>query len=151
MPDDPDQPHPVAAAIAVVENQRHVLLVRRRNPPDAGLWGFPGGKIEFGESIHAAAARELYEETGLRAEPAEVVTAVDVIAPPWRGHGAMHYILIAVRCHWRAGIPSPNDDALATGWFTPEMIDDIEAVTSYQVAEVARLVVEGRRSGFGPC
>lgn len=145
MPDNPIQSHPVAAAIAIVENQGHVLLVRRRNPPDAGMWGFPGGKIKFGESIHAAAVRELYEETGVRAEPGDVVTAVDVIHPQCRGHAAMHYILTAVRCHWIAGTPFPNDDALATGWFTPAMIDAVESVTSYQVVDVARLVIDRRK------
>ncbi len=40
------------------------MLVRRANPPDAGLWGFPGGKIEFGETVKDAAMRELREETG---------------------------------------------------------------------------------------
>ncbi|MEN7538812.1 NUDIX domain-containing protein, partial [Aurantiacibacter flavus] len=54
---------PIAATIAVVLREGQVLLVRRANPPDAGRWGFPGGKIETGETIEQAAIRELYEET----------------------------------------------------------------------------------------
>ena len=54
---------PVAAAIGVVLRDDQVLLVRRANQPDAGKWGFPGGKIEPGEPVQAAAAREVVEET----------------------------------------------------------------------------------------
>nr|WP_205520603.1 NUDIX domain-containing protein [Propylenella binzhouense] len=56
--------HPVAATIAAVFHEERILLVRRANPPDAGRWGFPGGKIEAGEPIETAAVRELFEETG---------------------------------------------------------------------------------------
>ena len=43
------------------------MLVRRANPPRAGTWGMPGGKIDRGETLFQAAARELAEETGLQA------------------------------------------------------------------------------------
>ncbi len=42
-----------------------VLLIRREKSPYEGLWGLPGGKVEPGEEPRAAAARELFEETGL--------------------------------------------------------------------------------------
>jgi ADP-ribose pyrophosphatase YjhB (NUDIX family) len=47
----------VPAVIGVVVRDRDVLLVRRANPPDAGRWGFPGGKIEPGEPIADAVVR----------------------------------------------------------------------------------------------
>lgn len=65
--------HPTPAtpiAIAVVEQDGRFLIGQR--PPGvalAGLWEFPGGKIEPGESAEAAAARECLEETGLVVEP----------------------------------------------------------------------------------
>ncbi|MFJ2866792.1 NUDIX hydrolase [Kitasatospora sp. NPDC087314] len=52
-------------AVAVVVQDRRVLLVRRRNREGALLWGFPAGKVEPGEAPHDAAAREAREETGL--------------------------------------------------------------------------------------
>ena len=58
---------PIAPALAIVIRDGEVLLVQRSNPPDTGRWGFPGGKIEFGERFEAAAVRGLQEETGVRA------------------------------------------------------------------------------------
>ena len=67
---------PIPATIAAVIRDGQVLLVRRANPPDQGRWAFPGGKIELGERIEDA--RELFEETGVTAEPLTVFDAVDV-------------------------------------------------------------------------
>ncbi len=64
-PDDPETLH--VAVAAIVDDAQRVLLARR---PDhvhqGGLWEFPGGKCEPGESVQAALAREIYEELGIR-------------------------------------------------------------------------------------
>ncbi|WP_068080771.1 NUDIX domain-containing protein [Polycladidibacter stylochi] len=54
-------------SIACLDRFERVLLIKRAHEPDAGLWAFPGGKCERGESFYQAGQRELYEESGLRA------------------------------------------------------------------------------------
>ncbi|WP_325308945.1 NUDIX hydrolase [Longimicrobium sp.] len=58
------------ARLIVIDAAGAILLVRYRDHRTSGrwYWATPGGKVEPGESLEAAAARELWEETGLRAE-----------------------------------------------------------------------------------
>jgi 8-oxo-dGTP diphosphatase len=129
---------PVAATIAVVIHQGRVLLVRRRNPPDAGRWGFPGGKIEFGETILAAAERELFEETAVRAKAQQVFTAVDALDYDGESHVRAHFILVAVLCRWVSGKPVAGDDALEAKWFDINTLHEANLAMSFGVADVAR-------------
>lgn len=137
---------PVAAVLAVVVRGENIVLVRRANPPDVGLWGFPGGKIEPGEPIADAAVRELHEETGVTARAIEVFTALDVIG------AAHHYVLIAVLCEWLAGDPMANDDALEARWFDLATLLSPETAKSAAVDSVAMkavLLARSHASGGG--
>src|SRR3712207_5130849 len=124
---------PIPAAIAVVIHEGRTLLVRRANPPDAGLWGFPGGKIEFGETVKAAATRELLEETGIRGEAQDIITTLDVLVPDPSGEVRQHYILIAVRCRWVSGLPIAGDDAMEARWFSVPDLDPNRVAMSADV------------------
>lgn len=66
---DPDAP--LQVAVAVVRNGRGEILIAQRplHAHQGGLWEFPGGKIERGETIQAALKRELHEEIGIVIEP----------------------------------------------------------------------------------
>ena len=59
----------VAAVSCAVLHEGRFLLVRRGRAPSLGLYAFPGGKVEPGETAAAAAAREVMEETGIRVAP----------------------------------------------------------------------------------
>jgi len=131
-------PLPIVATIAVVLHGGQVLLVRRRNPPDAGRWGFPGGKIEFGETIEAAAERELFEETSVRGQARRVFTAVDAFDLRADGAVVAHFILVAVLCRWISGEPVAGDDALEACWFDLNTLREANLAMSSGVVEVAR-------------
>jgi len=138
-------PCPVPAVIGVLVHEGLALLVRRANPPDAGLWGFPGGKIDYGETVKAAALRELLEETGVRAEAQEILTTLDILARSGDGALQQHYILIAVRCRWLSGLPLAGDDALEARWFPLSDLHSGRILMSADVAMIADLAEEAAR------
>ncbi len=129
---------PIPAVIAVVIHEDRALLVRRANPPDAGLWGFPGGKIELGETVRSAATRELLEETGIQAEAQDVITTLDILVRDPSGAVRQHFILIAVCCRWIAGEPVAGDDALEAAWFAIADLDPDRLAMSTDVDVIAR-------------
>jgi 8-oxo-dGTP diphosphatase len=57
--------NPEVAVGAVVRRGEEILLIRRGRGAAVGQWAIPGGRVEFGESLKAAVAREVREETGL--------------------------------------------------------------------------------------
>ena len=108
---------PRLGALAVLRRgDGATLLVRRRNPPDAGLWGFPGGHVEPGETALAAALRELREETGLTATAQGYLDNLDVIRRDPDGRLRFHFLLAAVLCRNPTGRLRAGDDALEARW-----------------------------------
>jgi 8-oxo-dGTP diphosphatase len=91
-------------AIAVVEHEGRFLIGRRsEGVPLAGLWEFPGGKVELGESPEDAAVRECHEEAGLEVEPVccylEEVHRYD--------HDSVHLFFVACRLLSAEIVPQP--------------------------------------------
>ncbi len=128
---------PIAAALAVLVRDRQVLLVRRANPPDQGLWGFPGGRIERGETVFAAAERELAEETGLAGTAIRLLDALDLLDHAPDGTLRHHFILLAVLCTPGSGLLRAADDALDARWFDADALAD-DVRLSRDVARLAR-------------
>lgn len=64
----------MVGATAYVENEKGEILMQLRS--DTNDWSLPGGSMEIGETVEAAAKRELLEETGLTAENAELMTVL---------------------------------------------------------------------------
>ena len=104
------------------------LLVRRGTPPGVGLWCYPGGKLEAGETVAIGAAREVLEETGLAVTvPAGLAgfCASDVLdMDPSSGALRFHYTLAHVLAYVLVdsdGVPphpTAASDAAAVRWVT---------------------------------
>ncbi|KKL39060.1 ADP-ribose pyrophosphatase [Burkholderia contaminans FFH2055] len=149
MSDSPRSPsripasvRPVPAVIGIVLRERDVLLVRRANPPDAGCWGFPGGKIEVGESIANAVVREIAEEATMDVEALDAFTALDAFDYDAGGDVRQHFVMVAVLCRWLRGTPAAGDDALDARWFDLAELDRDDLPMSTGVRDVARRAIE---------
>ena len=140
---------PALAVLAVVLHEGRVLLVRRRNPPDAGLWGYPGGHVEAGETALAAAARELAEETGVLADPLGYLANLDIILHGAEGALAHHFFLVAVLCRYRSGLPQAADDAEEAAWLPVDQVLSGALQMSRDVDNVLRRALE-YPGGGGP-
>jgi 8-oxo-dGTP diphosphatase len=132
---------PKVAALAVTVRANQVLLVKRKNEPDAGLWGFPGGHVELGETALSAAARELREETSVFGRPLHYLTNVDVIVRDECGFVTFHFLLAAVLCEYICGEPKADDDVSEAAWVA---VDDVlvgKLRCSEHVDDVIRLAI----------
>ncbi|WP_299151512.1 NUDIX hydrolase [uncultured Tateyamaria sp.] len=134
--------HPKLAALAVVIWDGMVLLVKRRNEPDAGLWGFPGGHVDLGETAMDAAIRELREETTIVARPVRYLTNVDVIESDDTGVVKFHFLLAAVLCEYVCGEPIAQDDVSEARWWPVADVLCNQVACSRHVDSVVHLVVD---------
>jgi len=139
MPDE--RPLTEVAVGLVFDHRGRVLLGQRpAGKPYAGWWEFPGGKLEAGESVAAALARELHEELGIRVRS----------STPWivREHSYPH---ARVRLHFRRvfdwyGEPVAREGQ-AFGWTRPDAIDR-EPLLPATVPILAMLALPGRVVGM---
>ncbi|MEM6555438.1 MAG: NUDIX hydrolase [Pseudomonadota bacterium] len=113
-----DDLRPVPAVGVVCFRGEEVLLIRRGTPPRQGEWSLPGGRIEPGEPVQAAALRELREETAVEAEIVGLVDVVDAIFNNRAGDLiTRHYVLVDYAARWVSGIPIAGDDAAEARFF----------------------------------
>jgi 8-oxo-dGTP diphosphatase len=103
----------VAAALADPDGQ---VLLQQRAPGRAmaGLWEFPGGKVDEGELPEAALVRELREELGIEVAAADLMPTCFASAPL----GERHMILLLFLCRRWHGEPRPLD-AIKLRWERP--------------------------------
>src|SRR5215475_9476048 len=132
---------PQLAVSAAIFRDGKVLLVRRARSPGKGFYSLPGGRVEFGESLHQALTREVDEETGLR---------IDIVGlAGWRevlpsGSGGGHYVIMSFAARWAAREPVLNDEHDDYKWLAPGHFGDLKLTGGLQeVVEAAHRLVGG--------
>ena len=140
-PGDPAS-RPQLAVSAVIFRDGKVLLVRRARSPGKGFYSLPGGRVEHGESLHTALAREVDEETGLRIEILELAGWREVL--PGDSATGGHYVIMSFAARWVGREPVLNEEHDDYKWLQPGHFGDLKLTGGLnEVVEAARLLAEG--------
>ncbi len=132
-------PHPILAVAAIVfDAAGRVLVVERGRPPGAGLWSVPGGRLELGEPIAAAVAREVREETGLVVTCGPLVEVVERVAPA--DGGTWHHVIHDHLAFLVGGELAAGADVRAARFVT-----DAELAALPTTAGLAEVIARARR------
>jgi 8-oxo-dGTP diphosphatase len=121
---------PKVAVAALIERDDQILLVRRVNDPQRGLWTLPAGFVDAGEDPVLAIERECLEETGLRVQ---VLGLLDVLAGLEHARGA--HILIVYLVRVLSGTARPDDDVDAVAFFPRDNLPELAFSTTRRILE----------------
>ena len=136
----PVQPlHPQLAVSAAIFRDDRILLVRRARSPAKGFYSLPGGRVEFGETLHAALHREVDEETALKIDIAGLAGWREVV-PGESGGG--HYLIMSFAARWQAGEVVLNEELDDFKWLAPDALGDLRLTGGLrEVIEQARRLI----------
>lgn len=133
-------PRPQLAASAVIFRDGKVLLVRRARAPGRGLYSVPGGRVEHGETLHQAVAREVMEETSLTIDIAGFAGWREVLPVAERPG---HYLVISFAARWRGGDVVLNDELDDFRWIAPDHVGDLPTTQGLpDIVAAARSLIE---------
>ncbi len=141
---------PQAASSAILERDGKFLLIRRKNPPAADLYAYPGGRAEPGETPDETAVREFFEETGIAVRDPVLFATYDLKG---KDEESPRFLLSVFRVFSDDRHEAvAADDATDAGWFTPAEIRRLPSPKSVRecaerLAEEIALKIAGRPGG----
>ena len=103
---------PLIGVAVIVIKDGTVLLGLRKNSHGDGTWAFPGGHLEFGESIKACARREIFEETGIRIKNLRYGPYTNDI---FETEGK-HYVTLFILADYESGVPRVKEPHKCERW-----------------------------------
>ena len=137
-------PAPVRAVSAAIFHEGRFLLVRRGRAPALGLYAFPGGRVEAGETLAEAVRREVIEETGALLSSVEHLIDLELVSE--QEEGRVEFILSVHAACFAGGDIAAGDDAAAVAWLTLDEMARLPLAGS--VLEIARRIAA---AGRAPC
>ena len=130
---------PQIAVSAAIFRDGKILVVRRARSPAKGFYSLPGGRVEFGETLHAALTREVEEETSLKIEIVDLAGWREVVPGP---AGGGHYLIMSFAARWVANEPVLNDELDDFKWLPPDALGDLKLTGGLQeVIQSARRLI----------
>lgn len=130
----PDRPF-LAVSAGIVHDGR-ILLVRRARAPMHGLFTFPGGVVEAGETLDEALRREVLEETALVIEPIGIAGSRDIIMRDRDGRLERHFVILAFAARLLGGEMALNEELAEARWLLPDEVAGLE--TTEGLGEIAK-------------
>ena len=136
----------LGCSAAIFDERREKLLLTRRT--DNGQWCLPGGKVETGESVSEACAREVWEETGLRVR---VTRLAGVYSDPnklviYPDGNKAHIVALSFEAEIIGGEPGISNETSDWGYFNLEEIGNLEMLSGH--LERIRDIFAGQDSAF---
>lgn len=120
--------NPVPTVDIIIHSDQQILLIKRRNPPYG--WALPGGFVDYGESLEAAAVREAREETGLEITHLRQFRAYSEPSRDPRQH-----TISMVFCAEASSLPEAGDDAVEARFFP---VDKLPTTLCFDHARILR-------------
>ncbi len=109
--------NPIPTIDIIMEYNRGIVLIKRKNPPEG--WALPGGFVDYGECLEAAAVREAKEETGL---DVELIRQFHTYSDPKRD--PRHHTITTVFIARTTGKAIAGDDAKEVGIYTKDTLPE---------------------------
>lgn len=119
---------PILAVVCLLHRKNDVLLVKRGREPNKGLWAFPGGMVETGETLKDAVIREVREETGSKILEPNFLQYHEIIDTNSNEQAQYHYVLMVFETGKFIGSPLAGDDASDVSWVPTSKISDLSVV-----------------------
>jgi 8-oxo-dGTP diphosphatase len=141
---------PILAVSAAIIRDGRVLIVRRARPPAGGLYTLPGGGVEVGESLVAAVAREVMEETGLAVEPIALAGYREAIVPDGDGRIERHFVILPFAARWLAGEPVLNEELSEAAWRLPSELRGLKTTQGLAEIVAAAFALLGKAESVPP-
>ena len=138
IPPEPLSRPQIAVSAAIFRDDK-ILLVRRARSPAKGFYSLPGGRVEFGETLHAALHREIDEETSLKIEIVDLAGWREVVPGP---AGGGQDLIMSFAARWLAREPVLNDELDDFRWLAPDALGDLKLTGGLrEVIESARRLI----------
>jgi 8-oxo-dGTP diphosphatase len=110
---------------AVVVKDGALLMVQRGQEPGRGLWSIPGGRVEHGEYLAAALAREVKEETALDVTVGDLLGIAEVVGDP-------HYVILDFEATLSgADEPTAAGDVAEVRWVALDEIETLDCTPRF--------------------